>query len=151
VYNDKHHFGREYILKDLNNIYIWNKIREVDKYFKIYYFYSINYIDNQLSVNSFQPISISFQSIYTIFLNFVVELSIVSSKDTLWAIDGFDIFNSFFTNIYKASKRKLLILDNKRYSTENWGYILKRQLLLNDWNCLKAIILNCDSKFISDF
>ncbi len=79
----------------------------------------MNCTDNQLPVDNLQPIPISLQPIYTIFLDFVVELSIVLSKDILWAIDGFNVFDSFFINICKVSKRKLLILDNKRYFAED--------------------------------
>ncbi len=104
MYNDKYHFGRKHILKDLNNIYIRNNVRKIDKYLKTYYFYSINRINNQLFMDNFQLIPTSFQPIYTIFLDFVIELSIAFSKDILWTIDGFNIFDSFFTNIYKVSK-----------------------------------------------
>jgi len=71
------------MLKDLNNIHIWNKIYKVDKYLKIYHLYNMNRTDNQLPVNSFQPISTPFQPIYTISLDFIIELSTVSSKDIL--------------------------------------------------------------------
>ena len=119
MYDDKYHFGRERMLKDLSNIHIRNKIREVDKYLKICYLCGINCTDNQLSVDSFQPILALFQPMYTISLDFVIELSTVFSKDILWAIDSFDAFDSFFINICKVSKRKLLISSNKRYSAED--------------------------------
>jgi hypothetical protein len=151
IYNDKYHFGRECILKDLNNIYIRNKTREIDKYLKIYHLYSMNRIDNQLLVGSLQLILALFQPIYTIFLDFVVEFPTVFSKDILWAIEGFDAFDSFLTIICKVSKRKLLIPDNKRYLVKDWGCVLGRQLLLNNWSCPKAIISDCDSKFTSVF
>ncbi len=83
MYDDKHHFGRERMLKDLNNIYIRNKIYEVDKYFKTCYFYGMNRIDNQLLVDSLQPIPALLQPMYMISLDFVVEFLIVSSRDTL--------------------------------------------------------------------
>ena len=132
MYDDKYHFGRKYILKDFNNIYIRNKIRRIDKYFKTYHLYGITHTDNQLFIRSLQPISIFFRPIYTISLDFVVELSIVLSKNILWTIESFNIFDLFFINIYKTFKRKFLILDNKRYSIKDWDYILSRQLLLND-------------------
>jgi len=75
----------------------------------------------------------------------------MSFKDTLWVIKKFNVFDSVFTIIYKASKRKFLILNNKKYTTEDWGYIFGRQFLLNDWGCPKAIISDKDVKFISGF
>ena len=107
------------MLKDLNNIHIYNKVQKVDKYLKIYHLYSINRIDNQLPVNSLQSILISFQPIYTTSLDFVIELFTIPFKDIFWMIDGFDIFDLFLINICKVFKRKLLILGSKRYSIEN--------------------------------
>ncbi|SRR6266699_1894846 len=111
----------------------------------------MNYIDNQLFIGNLQPIPTFFRPMYTISLDFMVEFFTVPFKNTLWAIEGFDVFDLFFINIYKVSKRKLLILSNKRYSIEDWDYILSRQFLLNDWGCLKVIILDCDLKFTSNF
>jgi len=37
----------------------------------------------------------------------------VSFKDILWVIESFNIFDNLFTTIYKSSKRKFLILENK--------------------------------------
>ena len=119
MYDDKHHFGKERILKDLNNIHIRNKVQKVDKYLKTYHLCGINRTDNQLPVDNLQPILAPLQPMYTTFLDFVVELPTVPSKDIFWTIDGFDVFDSFFTNICKVSKRKLLILNNKRYSIED--------------------------------
>ncbi len=91
----------------------------IDKYLKTYHLYSMNYTDNQLFIKSLQPILTFFRPIYIIFLDFVIEFLIVLSKNILWAIEGFNTFNSFFINIYKTSKRKFLILGNKRYSIKD--------------------------------
>jgi hypothetical protein len=56
---------------------------------------------------------------YTITIDFVIALSIVSSKDILWAIEGFDAFDVLFIVICKSFKRKLLFSDNEKYSVED--------------------------------
>ncbi len=56
-----------------------------------------------------------------------------------------------FVIICKTSKKKLFIPGNKRYSIEDWAYVLNRQFLLNDWDCPYKIISNRDPKFISSF
>jgi len=88
---------------------------------------------------------------HTIALDFVVALPTVASKDTPWAIAGYDAFDAVLATTCKASKRKLLIPGNERYSAEDWAYVLGRQLLLSDWGCPHGIISDRDPKFTSSF
>ena len=111
----------------------------------------MNRTDNQLLLRSLQPIQTPLQPIYTIYLDFVIAFPTVLSKDTLWAIEGFNTFNNLLTTICKSSKKKLLILRNERYIIEDWNYVFGKQLLLNDWGCPKAMILDRDPKFTSNF
>jgi len=79
----------------------------------------MNRTDNQLLLESLQPIQAPLQPIYTIALDFMVVFLTVASKDILWAIAGYNAFNAMFATICKTSKRKLFISGNKRYSAED--------------------------------
>src|SRR6266699_2956393 len=139
------------MIQELDHLYFRNKTREVRIYIKRCHGCNINRIDNQLPLESFQPIQALLQPIYTIILDFVIAFPIVVSKNTLWAIEGYNAFDIVFATICKASKRKLLLPGNERYSVEDWAYVLGRQLLLSDWGCPSGIISDRDPKFTSGF
>ncbi len=86
---------------------------------KDYHSCDTNCTDNWPLIRSLQPIQAFLQPIYTIFLNFVIAFFTMFSKDTLYVIEKFDVFDSVFITIYKAFKRKLFIPDNKKYIIED--------------------------------
>ena len=92
----------------------------------------MNRTNNRPPIDSLQPIAAPLQPIHTITLDFVIAIPTIPSKNTLWAIEGFDVFDALFIVICKSSKRKLLFPSHERYGAEDWGYILGRQLLFND-------------------
>ncbi len=83
VYDDKYHFGKKRIFKDLAGLYFRYKAYLVYLYVKHCYICSMNYIDNRLLLKTLQPIQTFFQSIYTISLDFVTTFFTVLSKGTL--------------------------------------------------------------------
>ncbi len=132
IYDNKHHFGKNCMLQNLKRLHFRNRIYRICKYLKSYYLYRANRTDNVLFVESFQSIQLSLQSIYTICLDFVITLFIISFQVILQVIENYDVYDAMFNATYKILKRKLLFLKNKRYVVEDWGYVFGRQLLLND-------------------
>ena len=139
------------MLQDLAGLSFRSKTYYVKKYVRDCHSYGANRSDNRPPAGSLQPIQAPLQPMHTISLDFVTALPTVPSKDTPWAIEKFDAFDSVLTTTCKASKRKLLIPGNEKYATEDWGYVFGRQLLLSDWGCPKAIISDKDPKFTLDF
>ena len=119
VYKDKHHFGKDCMIQKLDRLYFRNKTQKVYIYIKRCYNCGMNRINNQLFLKSFQPIQILLQPMYTITFDFVITFLIVVSKNTLWAIEGYDIFDIIFATICKTSKKKLFLPGNKRYSAKD--------------------------------
>ncbi len=95
-------------------------------YIKRCYSCSINRIDNQFLLKSFQPIQTLLQPMYMIIFDFMITFLIVVSKNILWTIESYDVFDTVFAIICKVSKRKLFLPGNKRYSIEDWAYVFGR-------------------------
>jgi len=151
AHDDKHHFGAERMLKELSSLHFKGKTRLVNKYVQFCHACGMNRNDNQLPIGRLQPIQSTVQPMHTITLDFVTGLPTVPAKGTPWGLDGFDAFDAFLTVTCKSSKRKLLIPGNEKYTAQDWGQVLGRQLLLSDWGCPHAIISDRDPKFTSSF
>ncbi len=71
------------MIQNLEHLHFKQKRHLISEYIIHCYIYDINRNRNQKPIGSFQPIQISFESIHTIIMDFIIGLSSISSQDTL--------------------------------------------------------------------
>lgn len=147
AHDDKHHFGRDRMMADLDGLHFRFKRKLVDEYCRKCLRCGEQRKDNQMPIGDLQPIQAPEEPMRTIAMDFVVALPKVPSKGTPWAIDGFDEFDALLTVTCKTSKRTMIIPGHTTYKANHWAEVFTRQLLLSDWACPKAIISDRDAKF----
>ena len=79
----------------------------------------------------------SFMSFHIIAINFIIALS--NAYDALLIVT-----NKFFRRIF-------FMIDHIIYETKNWTSLFLNRLQLIDWNLSYAMILNRNSRFMSNF
>lgn len=152
VHDAKHHFGPERMLYDLRGVSMTNKTYEVKKFTRYCPQCNLNTTDRRPPIGDYQPIRpADTLPMRVIAIDFILGLPAVSSTGTPWHLPKYEKFDCMLTVSCKSSKRTLLIPGNIRYSAEEWGHVLMRQLLLSDWGVPSAIISDRDRKFTSDF
>jgi hypothetical protein len=150
-HDQKHHFGRDRMTKDLSNLHFHRKSYLVKKYCEHCPTCQLNRTDRQQTLGNYEPIRTPEEPMHTITIDFIVGLPEASATATPWQIDGFDIYNALMTTTDKSSKRSLLIPGHDTYKAADWATVFTRALLLCDWGIPKVIISDRDPKFTSDF
>jgi hypothetical protein len=150
-HDEKHHFGRERMLKDLQGIHFRKKRHLVDQYVSKCHQCGAIRQENQLPVGEYTPIQAPLEPMHTIAMDFIVGLPRVPSAGTPWHHADFDCYDALLTVTCKSSKRTLLIPGHTEYTAEDWAEKLAAHLLLGDWACPQVIISDRDAKFTSRF
>lgn len=151
AHDDKHHFGRDRMMADLEHVLFRKKRFLVTEYVKKCHQCGEQRQDNQLPVGNLRPIQPPEDPMHTIAIDFVTGLPSVLSAGTPWHLKGHDFFDSFMSVTDKTSKRRMIIPGHTKYTAEDWAAVLARQFLIADWSCPKVIISDRDAKFISNF
>ena len=140
VHDLTHHddFMRTYD-KLRNSIYVHSMI----KHFKIYIIHcskcQINQIKRHFVYDELTLIMLSTISFHTIVMNFIVKLSF--SRD----------MNVLLTITCKFSKKILLISNHDIWFAIDWTNVIIVAFMNHDWDISHAIVLNKNSKFMSNF
>ncbi|RWA03570.1 hypothetical protein EKO27_g11536 [Xylaria grammica] len=155
AHDDKHHFGVKRMLQDLDPYQIYRKTYLVKKYVKHCHGCDLNRTDRQRPVGNMHPIRPKDPlPMRTIAIDFILSLPKVKSIGTPWQLSGskdyFSEYNQLMTVSCHTSKRTLLIPGHEKYTAEEWGMALTKQLLLSDWGIPKGIISDRDRKFTSE-
>ena len=124
-----------------NSVYIRQLIKRLRQYIAHCLDCQINQTRQHTSYDSLQSMLTSTIFFHTIIIDFVVALSLVSSKN----------LNSILSVTNKFFKRVLIISDKDTHSAMNWVNILITELLSHDWGISRSIISDRDSKFMFDF
>ena len=150
TYDEKHYFGEEYILYDLQGLSISNKTYIVKLYIKYCPIYQLNAIDRQLLIGNYQLVRPSdILPIQVIAIDFIVGLPVVKAASTLQQLENKPEYNTLLIVSCKSSKRTLLLPGHSTYLAKDQGRLLLRYLLLSDQGIPIAIISNRDRKFTS--
>lgn len=151
AHDDQHHFGIERMTRELSGLSIRNLSTRIRKHIHGCETCCLGQTDRQRRIGNYQPVRAPLLPMHTIAVDFITEMPPVSSKDSPWALEGFDTFDQLMTVTCAASKRNLLIPGYCRYTAADWATVLARQLMLSDWGMPKVIISDRDSKFTSPF
>jgi hypothetical protein len=151
VHDDKHHFGRDRMMKELEMIHFRKKRYLVDQYVKKCHTCGANRQNDKKPIGDYQPIQAPLEPMHTITMDFIVGLPKVPSVGTPWNHKNYDAFNALLTITCKSSKRTTLIPGHDEYSAEDWASVVGPQFLLADWACPSVIISDRDAKFTSKF
>jgi RNase H-like domain found in reverse transcriptase/Reverse transcriptase (RNA-dependent DNA polymerase)/Chromo (CHRromatin Organisation MOdifier) domain/Integrase zinc binding domain len=151
AHDEKHHFGRERMLKDLDNLSIHRKSYLVRKYVQHCPVCELNRTERQATIGDYEPIRTESIPMRNIAIDFIVGLPSVSALNTPWKIDSFDTFDALMTVSCRASKRTLLIPGNNKYSARDWATVMMRMILIADWGVPSTIVSDRDRKFQSEF
>jgi hypothetical protein len=152
VHDQKHHFGVDRMLYDLRGVSMAEKTRRIKKFVQHCPQCNVVATDRQPPLGNLQPIRpADTLPMRVIAMDFIVGLPSVSAEGSPWQLKGHNTFDSLMTVSCKSSKRTLLIPGHTKYTAQEWGHALMRQLLLSDWGVPSAIISDRDRKFTSDF
>lgn len=152
AHDQKHHFGRDRMMADLDGVHFKRKRFLVDLYVRKCHRCGELRKDNQLPIGNLQPIQAPEEPMHTVAIDFVVGLPEVPSKGTPWDLGGkHTTFNAFMSTTDKTSKRRMILPGHTSYTAVDWATVFARYLLLADWSCPKVIISDRDAKFLSAF
>lgn len=151
AHDDRHHFGRNRMLADLDRFSMHNKSTKVKKYVEHCQTCRLNQTDRQLRLGEMEPIPTEDVPMKIIAMDFIQGLPEVPSEGTPWALPGKPSFNQLLTITCKFTKRTLLIPGHATYTAKDWAEVVLRMFLIADWPIPKGIICDRDRKFISEF
>jgi Reverse transcriptase (RNA-dependent DNA polymerase)/RNase H-like domain found in reverse transcriptase/Integrase zinc binding domain len=89
AHDQKHHFGRDRMMKELSNLHFHRKSYLVKKYCEHCPTCELNRTDRQQALGNYEPIRTPEEPMHTITIDFIVGLPEVSSAGTPWQLDGF--------------------------------------------------------------
>lgn len=150
VHDNKHHFGKNRMMDDLQGIHFFRKYWHVRKFVQHCKVCRENQQDRNPTPGSLMPIRTPPIPYHTITLDLITDMPEVKSKDTFWSISGWEILNCLMTVSCKFSKKTLLIPGSVTYTAKEWAIVLLRALEYADWGLPSQIISDRDRKFVSD-
>jgi hypothetical protein len=119
AHNQKHHFSRDRMMKELDNLHFHRKSYLVKKYCEHCPACQLNRTNRQQGLGNYKPIQTPKEPMHTITTDFIVGLPEVSAAATPWQIKGFETYNALITVTNKSSKRTLLIPGHNTYTAAN--------------------------------
>ncbi len=103
------------MIQNLEHLHFKQKRHLVNKYIAHCHICDTNRNRNQKPIGFLQSIQISLEPIYTITMDFIMELPNISSQGTPWSVTTHDNYNSLFMVTDKSSKYILLISGHMIY------------------------------------
>ena len=127
----------------MSSVYLdWNVFRCLQSYIEHCSSYQVNQMKRHKLYSSLQLIQSCSLSFDTITINFVMALSETTYLE--------ETVNALLNVTDKFSKQVLMISDKDTFTARDWAWVLIRALQITDWDMLRQILSDCDSKFLSE-
>ncbi len=117
AHDEKHHFGRDRMFRDLEGLAIHQKTNKVKNYLKYYSACKLDSTDRQPPIGDYRPVRPEESAPMSIIaMDFIVRLPRVKAENPPWKLEGFGEYDSMLTVTCRSTKRTMLLPGHSTYA-----------------------------------